>query len=84
MNDQLLWLAADPRLIEIALCIGVTAILQWIQWTKQKSRHACAQRLFGRSHGWSKRPISSDLSESTADSSDVEVIDVRFVAGVCI
>jgi hypothetical protein len=34
MNDQLLSLAAGPRLIEIALCIGVTAILQWIQWTK--------------------------------------------------
>jgi hypothetical protein len=34
MNDQLLSLAADPSLVEIALCIGVIAILQWIQWTK--------------------------------------------------
>jgi hypothetical protein len=31
MNDQWLSLAADPRLIEIALCIGVIAILQWIE-----------------------------------------------------
>ena len=34
MNDQFLSLAADPSLIEIALCIGVIAILQWIQLMK--------------------------------------------------
>ena len=34
MNDQLLSLAADPRLIEIALCLGVIAILQWIELMK--------------------------------------------------
>ena len=34
MNDQFLSLAADPRLIEIALCIGVIAILQWIELMK--------------------------------------------------
>ncbi len=34
MNDQFLSLAADPRLIEIALCIGVIVILQWIELIK--------------------------------------------------
>ena len=34
MNDQFLSLAADPRLIEITLCIGVIAILQWIELMK--------------------------------------------------
>ncbi len=31
MNDELLSLAADPRLIEIALCLGAIWILGWIQ-----------------------------------------------------
>ena len=34
MNDQFLSLAADPGLIEIALCLGVIAILQWIALMK--------------------------------------------------
>ena len=34
MNDQFLSLAVDPRLIEIALCIGVIAILRWIELIK--------------------------------------------------
>lgn len=34
MNEQLLWLAADPRLFEIALCLGVIGILHWIQLMK--------------------------------------------------
>ncbi len=34
MNEQLLSLAAEPRLIEIALCLGVIGILRWIQLMK--------------------------------------------------
>lgn len=34
MNDQFLSLAADPRLIEIALCLVVIAILRGIELTK--------------------------------------------------
>ncbi len=38
MNDQFLSLAADPGLIEIALCIGVIAILRWIERTDGSGR----------------------------------------------
>ena len=31
MNDQFLSLAADPRLIEIVLCLGVIGIPRWIE-----------------------------------------------------
>lgn len=34
MNEQLLALAADPRLIEIALCVGVIWVLRWIELMK--------------------------------------------------
>jgi hypothetical protein len=34
MNDQLLSLAADPGLLEIALCIGAIWVLRWIEAMK--------------------------------------------------
>ena len=34
MNDQILWLAADPSLFKIVLCLGVIGILRWIASTQ--------------------------------------------------
>jgi hypothetical protein len=34
MSEQLLSLASDPRLIEIALCVGAIWVLRWIELMK--------------------------------------------------
>jgi hypothetical protein len=34
MNEVLQSLAADPRLIEIALCVGAIWVLRWIEMMK--------------------------------------------------
>jgi hypothetical protein len=34
MEQQMLSLFADPRLLEIALCLGVIGVLRWIELMK--------------------------------------------------